>query len=86
MVSASRRTYEWKVVVCILELGIIGVDLINKERNCFAVFVAFDRPTCSAIISRALGCTEQKLRRHTRYVESFSKCKAHQQKEPFPQS
>jgi hypothetical protein len=54
MVSASRRTYERKVVVCILELGIIGVDLINKEWNCFAVFVAFDRPTCSAIISTEL--------------------------------
>ena len=54
MVSASRRTNEWKVVVCILELGIIRVDLINKERNCFAVFVAFDRPTYSAIISTGL--------------------------------
>ena len=42
MVSASRRAYEWEVVVCILELGIIGVYFIDEKGDCFPVFVAFD--------------------------------------------
>ena len=79
MVSTSRRAYEWEVVVCILELGIIGVDFINKKGNCFAVFVAFDRPTCSTIVStELLGQSRQKFREHTWYIKGVSKCKARQ--------
>jgi hypothetical protein len=44
MVSSSGRTYEWEVVICKLELGIIGIYFINKEGDFLVVFVALDRP------------------------------------------
>lgn len=30
MVRSSGRAYEWEVVVCILKLGIIGVNFIDE--------------------------------------------------------
>jgi hypothetical protein len=41
VVHASGWAYEWEVVVCILELGIIGVDFVDEEGYGFVVFVAF---------------------------------------------
>jgi hypothetical protein len=39
---AGWRADEWKIVVGILKLGMVGVDFVNEEGNCFVVFVAFD--------------------------------------------
>lgn len=36
---------EGEVVVCVLQLSVVGVDLVYQERNRFAVFVALDGPS-----------------------------------------
>jgi hypothetical protein len=41
VVYASGWAYEGEVVVCILELGVIGVDFVHEEGYGFVVFVAF---------------------------------------------
>lgn len=39
-----RGAYEWKVIVGILELSVVGVDLIDEKRYLLALLVSFDRP------------------------------------------
>ena len=51
MVSSSRRAYKREIVVRILELGIIGVNFIDEDGDCFAIFVAFDRPACAPVLA-----------------------------------
>jgi hypothetical protein len=41
VVHAGGRAYEGEVVVCILELGVIGVDFVDEEGYSLVVFVAF---------------------------------------------
>jgi hypothetical protein len=41
VMHASGWAYEGEVVVCILELGVIGVDFVDEEGYGFVVFVAF---------------------------------------------
>jgi hypothetical protein len=48
VVGSGGRAYKWKIVVRILELGIIGVDFVDEKGDCFAIFVALDGPTCQS--------------------------------------
>lgn len=43
MFFAAGRTYEGEVEVGILELGVIGEDLVDEKRDGFVVVVAIDR-------------------------------------------
>jgi hypothetical protein len=51
VVHAGGRAYEREVVVCILELGIVGVDFVDEEGYGFVVFVAFYGPSWTHISS-----------------------------------
>ena len=45
MFLARWRANEWKIVVSVLQLGVVGVDLVDLQWNGFIVHVAFDRPS-----------------------------------------
>jgi hypothetical protein len=40
--ATSGRADEGEIVIGILQLGIVGVDLIDEKGNVFVVFVALD--------------------------------------------
>ena len=42
MFLSCRWAYEREVIVSELDLGIVGIDFVDVERNRFVVFVRFD--------------------------------------------
>ena len=81
MFDTCGRADKGEVVVCVLQLGVIRVDFVDEEGDCFVVFVALDRPACFVShIHQRLEC------RATWDVESFCESQACQEEEPRPQA
>lgn len=49
---SAGGTYEGEVEVGILELGVVGEDLVHEEGNGFVVIVAVDRVACGCQLMR----------------------------------
>ena len=47
MFLTGGRAYEGQIIVCVLYLSVIGIDLVDKQRDGFIVCIAADRPSCN---------------------------------------
>lgn len=45
--GARWGAYEREVVVCILELCVVGIDFVDEKGDCLFIFIAFDGPACA---------------------------------------